>query len=173
MKFEQKETIVSELTEEFKKYNFVYISDNTGLSGNKDNGFRKLLFKNGVKMMVAKNTLIKRAMLESGKDFSGIFGTLKGSSALLFTDDLKAPAKAIKDFRKKAETPSLKGAWIDSDVFIGDSSLEALINLKTKNELIGEIIGLLQSPAKNVVSALQSGGNKLAGIVKTLQERPQ
>ena len=96
---------------------------------------------------------------------------LKGSSALLFTDELKAPAKAIKDFRKKAEKPSLKGAWIDNDVFIGDSSLEALISLKTKNELIGEIIGLLQSPAKNVISSLQSGGNKLAGIVKTLQER--
>jgi large subunit ribosomal protein L10 len=122
-------------------------------------------------MVVAKNTLIKRAMENSGKDFSGLFGTLKGSSALLFTDELKAPAKAIKDFRKKAEKPSLKGAWIDNDVFIGDSSLEALISLKTKNELIGEIIGLLQSPAKNVISSLQSGGNKLAGIVKTLQER--
>jgi large subunit ribosomal protein L10 len=171
MKFEQKETVISELTEEFKKYNFVYISDNTGLTAIKDNGFRRILHKNGVKMVVAKNTLIKRAMENSGKDFSGLFGTLKGSSALLFTDELKAPAKAIKDFRKKAEKPSLKGAWIDNDVFIGDSSLEALISLKTKNELIGEIIGLLQSPAKNVISSLQSGGNKLAGIVKTLQER--
>jgi large subunit ribosomal protein L10 len=171
MKFEQKETVINELTEEFKKYNFVYISDNTGLTANNDNGFRRMLHKNGVKMVVAKNTLIKRAMENSGKDFSGLFGTLKGSSALLFTDELKAPAKAIKDFRKKAEKPSLKGAWIDSDVFIGDSSLEALISLKTKNELIGEIIGLLQSPAKNVISSLQSGGNKLAGIVKTLQER--
>jgi len=173
MTFEEKEKIVSELTEQFKKYNFIYISDNTGLTGVQDNGFRRILFKNGVTMQVAKNTLIKKAMENSGKDFTGIFSSLKGTSALMFTEDLKAPAKAIKDFRKKGEIPAFKGAWIDTDVFLGEGSLESLLALKSKNELIGEVIGLLQSPAQNVVSARQSGGNKLAGIVKTLQERPE
>jgi large subunit ribosomal protein L10 len=171
MKKEDKIAVIAELTTQFTKYNNIYVSDSSGLTAAADNSFRRELHKNGIKMVIAKNTLIQKAMENSGRDFSGLFGTLKGTSALMFSDDIKAPAKAIKTFRKKAEKPSLKGAWIDSDVFLGDSSLDALINLKTKNELIGEIIGLLQSPAKNVISGLQSGGNKLAGIIKTLSER--
>lgn len=171
MNFEEKQLIVGELTEHFQQFNFVYVTDNSGITGTDDNKFRRVLHKNGVMMVVAKNTLIKKAMENSGKDFSGLFTSLKGTSALMFSNDIKAPAKAIKDFRKKAEKPALKGAWIDSDVFIGDESLEALLALKTKNELIGDVIALLQSPAKNVISALSGGGNKLAGIVKTLQER--
>ncbi len=171
MKKEDKIAVIAELTEEFKKYNNIYISDSSGLSAAADNKFRGELYKSGIKMVVAKNTLIQKAMENSGRDFTGLFGTLKGTSALMFSDDIKSPAIAIKTFRKKAEKPALKGAWIDSDVFLGDISLEALINLKTKSELIGDIIGLLQSPAKNVISGLQSGGNKLAGIIKTLSER--
>ncbi len=171
MKKEDKIAVIAELTEEFKQYNNIYISDSSGLTAAADNSLRRELYKSGIKMVIAKNTLIQKAMENSGRDFSGLFGTLKGTSALMFSDDIKAPAKAIKAFRKKGEKPALKGAWIDSDVFLGDASLEALINLKTKNELIGEIIGLLQSPAKNVISGLQSGGNKLAGIIKTLSER--
>lgn len=171
MKKEDKIAAIAELTIQFKQYNNIYISDSSGLTAAADNMLRRELHKSGVKMVIAKNTLIQKAMENSGRDFSGLFGTLKGTSALMFSEDIKAPAKAIKAFRKKTEKPSLKGAWIDSDVFLGDASLEALINLKTKNELIGEIIGLLQSPAKNVISGLQSGGNKLAGIIKTLSER--
>ena len=122
-------------------------------------------------MQVAKNTLIRKAMEASAGDFSPIFEALKGSSSILFSKSATAPAKLIKQLRKKGDKPVLKAAYIDSAIFIGDKQLDTLINLKSKEQLIGEIIGLLQSPAKNVVSALQSGGNKLAGIVKTLQER--
>lgn len=167
----EKETIVADLTERFKAYNFVYISDSVGLTVVQDNSLRRVLHKNGIKMLVAKNTLIKKAMEDSGKDFSGIFSALAGTSALMFSDDIKAPAKAIKEFRKGGDKPKLKAAWIDNDVFLGDASVDALINLKTKNELIGEIIGLLQSPAKNVISGLKASGSKLAGILKTLENR--
>jgi len=131
------------------------------------------LFKNGITLEVAKNTLIKKAFEKSGRDFGSLTDTLKGNSAIMFCEDMKAPAKAIKEFRKKGTIPTLKGACIDTDVFIGDNQLEALIALKSKNELIGEIIGLLQSPAQNVISALQSGGSTIAGVVKTLSERPE
>jgi large subunit ribosomal protein L10 len=124
-------------------------------------------------MEVSKNTLIKKAMERTGKDYGALVDTLKGNTALLFAQDGKAPAKIIKDFRKDGNRPYLKGAYIDTDVFIGDDQLEALIRLKSKNELIGEVIGLLQSPASNVISALQSGKNTLAGLVKTLSERPE
>lgn len=171
MNYDEKEQIVSTLTEKFKNYSFVYVSDASGLTGDRDNKLRRLMHKNGIDMVVAKNTLIKKAMENSGKDFSGLFGSLKGFTALMFSEDVKAPAKTIKEFRQKTEKPSLKGAWIDSDVFLGDASIDALINLKSKNELIGEVIGLLQSPAQNVISGLKSGGAKLAGILKTLEER--
>jgi large subunit ribosomal protein L10 len=124
-------------------------------------------------MEVAKNTLIGKAIEKCGRDLSGLVDTLKGNSALMFCDDMKAPAKVIKEFRRKNEKPYLKGACIDADVYIGDNQLDTLMALKTRNELIGDIIGLLQSPAQNVISALQSSGGKLAGIVKTLSERPE
>jgi large subunit ribosomal protein L10 len=122
-------------------------------------------------MQVAKNTLIRKAMEASEGDYSEIFDVLKGSSSILFSKTANAPAKLIKQLRKTGDKPLLKAAYIDSAVFIGDNQLDALVNLKSKEQLVGDIIGLLQSPAKNVISGLQSGGNKLAGIVKTLQER--
>ena len=122
-------------------------------------------------MQVAKNTLIRKAMEASAGDFSPIFEALKGSSSILFSKSATAPAKLIKQLRRTGEKPILKAAYIDAAIFVGDNQLDTLINLKSKEQLIGEIIGLLQSPAKNVISGLQSGGNKLAGIVKTLQER--
>lgn len=122
-------------------------------------------------MQVAKNTLIRKAIEQSGKEYGSLLGTLKGSTSLLFSEDAKAPAKAIKDFRKKNAIPALKGAYIDSDLFLGDNALEDLINIKSKEELIGDVIMLLQSPMSTVMSQLKSGGNKLAGLVKTLQER--
>ncbi|MBS1501847.1 MAG: 50S ribosomal protein L10 [Bacteroidetes bacterium] len=168
---EEKHELVLALTEQMKEYGNFYITDTANLTVAKVNDIRRKCFESDITMQVAKNTLIKKAMEATGGDFSPIYDVLKGSSTILFTKSATAPAKLIKQLRKTGEKPILKAAYIDSAVFIGDSQLDTLINLKSKEQLIGEIIGLLQSPAKNVVSALQSGGNKLAGIVKTLQER--
>ncbi|GAB1447869.1 MAG: 50S ribosomal protein L10 [Bacteroidetes bacterium] len=173
MNREEKSALIDSLAEKFGQYKNIYITDIASLNAEQTSKLRRELFKNGIVMQVAKNTMIEKAFEKSGRDFGGLVDTLKGNSALMFCEDMKAPAKVIKDFRKKGEIPRLKGAAIDADIFIGDSSLEALVNLKTKNELIGEIIGMLQSPAQNVISALQSGGNTIAGVVKTLSERPE
>jgi len=173
MRKEEKGLVIDALAEKFTQYKNIYITDISSLNAKKTSDLRRMLFKNNINLEVAKNTLIQKAFEKSGRDFGGLVDTLKGNSAIMFSEDMKAPAKAIKEFRKKDTIPALKGACIDSDVFIGDNQLEALIALKSKNELIGEIIGLLQSPAQNVISALQSGGNTLAGVVKTLSERPE
>ncbi len=173
MKKEDKEIVIDALAEKFSQYKNIYIADISSLNSQKTNDFRRILFKNGVTLQVAKNTLIQKAFEKSGRDILELTTTLKGNSALMFSEDIKAPARLIKEFRKKASIPALKGACIDLDVFIGDNMLDTLLALKSKNELIGEIIGLLQSPAQNVISGLQQGGGKLAGIVKTLSERPE
>ncbi len=167
----EKEAVVAELTETFRANNFVYLADTTGLTANATNQLRRQLTENGVTMRVAKNTLVKLAMENSGKDFGDLLGTLKGTSAVMVSENLKAPAVTLKKFRAGTDKPLLKGAFIDSGIFIGDNQLDTLTNLKSKEDLVGEIIGLLQSPAKNVISALQSSGHKLAGLVKTLQEK--
>lgn len=171
MKREEKEVIVSELAEQLGKYKFVYLTDTSGLPANNINSLRRELFKRGIKMQVAKNTLISKAMEQSGKNFGELSSSLKGSSSLFFSEDPKSPAQAIKDFRKKGTKPELKGAYIDSDIFIGDSSLDALIALKSRDELIGDVIMLLQSPMTKVLGQLKSGGSTIAGLVKTLSER--
>lgn len=167
----EKEAIVTDLAEKIGKYEFVYLTDTSDLSANTVNSLRRDLFKRGIVMQVAKNTLIKKAIEQSGKDYGAILDTLVGQSALFFSEDAKSPAKAIKDFRKKGTKPTLKAAYIDTDVFIGDESLETLIAIKSKEEMIGEVITLLQSPVQTVMSQMKSGGNKIAGIVKTLSER--
>lgn len=171
MNKQEKEAAVQALAEKFNQYKFVYITDTAELTAEKDNVLRRSLHKHGIRLQVAKNTLIRKAMEVSENEYGDLASTLVGASSLIFSDDAKVPAVAIKEFRKTNKKPILKGAYIDSDIFIGDGELVTLTKLKSKNELIGEVIGLLQSPATNVVSALQSGGNKLAGIVKTLQER--
>lgn len=173
MRREEKAQVIDVLAEKFTQYKNIYITDISSLNAQKTSDLRRMLFKNGITLEVAKNTLIKKAFEKSGRDFGNMVDTLKGNSAIMFCEDMKAPAKAIKEFRKKDSIPALKGACIDTDVFIGDNQLDALMSLKTKNELIGEIIGLLQSPAQNVISALQSGGSTIAGVVKTLSERPE
>jgi len=173
MNKDKKAEVVNELTNKFNEYKYIYITDVSSLDAIKTSQLRREFFNGGVEMEVSKNTLIKKAMELTGKDYGALVDTLKGNTALLFAQDGKTPAKIIKSFRKDTNKPYLKGAYIDTDVFIGDNQLDSLIALKTKNELIGEIIGLLQSPAQNVISALQSGGNKLSGIVKTLSERPE
>jgi large subunit ribosomal protein L10 len=171
MNREEKHELVLTLAEQMREYGNFYITDTADLTVAKVNEIRRKCFENGITMQVTKNSLIKKAMDAVGGDFEQLHGVLKGSSSIMFAKSAKAPAQLIKQLRKTGEKPLLKAAYIDSAVFIGDNQLDALINLKSREELIGDIIGLLQSPAKNVVSALQSGGNKLAGIVKALQER--
>jgi large subunit ribosomal protein L10 len=171
MRKEEKHEVVLALTETIAEYGNFYITDTANLSVAKVNDIRRKCFENDIKMQVAKNKLIRKAMEASEGDFSEMFDVLKGSSSILFSKSANAPAKLIKQLRRTGDKPVLKAAYIDSAVFIGDNQLDALVNLKSKEELVADIIALLQSPAKNVISGLQSGGNKLAGIVKTLQER--
>src|ERR1700733_1798816 len=171
MNKEEKHELVAALTEQMKEFGNFYITDTSDLTVAKINNIRRQCFNSDITMRVAKNSLIKKAMEAADGDFSPIYDVLKGSSSILFSRSATAPAKLIKQLRRTGEKPILKAAYIDSSVFIGDKQLDTLVNLKSKEQLIGEIIGLLQSPAKNVISGLQSGGNKLAGIVKTLQER--
>jgi len=171
MNKEEKYELVSALTEQMKEYGNFYITDTADLTVAKVSAIRRKCFENEITMQVAKNSLIKKALEAVGGDFDPIYDVLKGSSSILFSKSSTAPAKLIKELRRKGDKPVLKAAYIDQAVFIGDNQLDTLINLKSREQLIGEIVGLLQSPAKNVISALQSGGNKLAGIVKTLQEK--
>ena len=171
MRKEEKQEIVQALTEQIKEYGNFYITDTSQLTVAKINGIRRKFFENGITIQVAKNSLIRKALEAAGVDSPELAGVLKGSSTILFTSVANAPAKLIKELRRGNDKPLLKGAYIDTAVFVGDNQLDALATLKSKEELVGEIIGLLQSPAKNVISALKSGGNKIAGLVKTLQER--
>ena len=173
MKKQEKLDVVAELTQHLNNAKCFYITDTSELSAGKTNELRRLMFKGGVKMTVAKNTLIRKALESTGVDYSQLFGALKGSSSVLFSEDFKAAAKIIKEFRKSNDKPILKAAYVENEVFLGDNQLDTLLSLKTKDELVGDIIGLLQSPAKNLISALQSSGGKLAGIVKTLSEKPE
>jgi large subunit ribosomal protein L10 len=171
MKKEEKQEIVQALTEQINAHSNFYITDTADLTVEKINSIRRKCFENGITIQVAKNTLIQKAMEAAGGDYAELYDVLKGSSTIMFSASANAPAKLIKELRKTGDKPVLKAAYIDSAFFIGDKTLDSLVNLKSKEQLIGEIIGLLQSPAKNVISGLKSGGGKLAGIVKTLQER--
>jgi len=171
MNKEEKHDLVLALSAQMKEYGNFYITDTSDLTVAKVNNIRRKCFESDITMQVAKNSLIKKAMEAAGGDYTPIYDVLKGSSSILFSKSATAPAKLIKQLRKQGDKPVLKAAYIDSAIFIGDNQLDTLMKLKSKEQLIGEIIGLLQSPAKNVVSALQSGGNILAGVVKTLQER--
>jgi large subunit ribosomal protein L10 len=174
MKKEEKVVIIDEIAELLNKYPNVYITDTSTLTVAKTNDLRRLCFNKGIKMLVAKNSLIQKAMERNNADaYKEIFSALKGTSALMFSEVGNTPAKLIKEFRKKNEKPVVKGAYIDTAVFLGDNQLDMLAAIKSKNELIGDIIALLQSPPKNVISALKSSGGKLAGILKTLSERPE
>ncbi|HEX6334307.1 MAG TPA: 50S ribosomal protein L10 [Flavisolibacter sp.] len=172
---EQKNEVIEALKEKFSQYNTFYVTNTEALSVGQIGKLRRICFNKQVEMKVAKNTLIRKA-LESLDEtrYSNVFESLHGVTALMFSENPKEPALIISDFRRdsKGELPVLKAAFIDGDVFAGDNQLEALKSLKSKNDLIGEVIGLLQSPAKNVISALNAGG-KLASLVKALEERAQ
>jgi large subunit ribosomal protein L10 len=171
MNREEKHELVSALQEKMQEFGNFYIADTSSLSVAKVNNIRRKCFESGIEMQVAKNSLIRKAIEGLEGDSSEIFAALKGQSALLFSTSGNAPAKLIKALRKGSDKPVLKAAYIDSSIYVGDNHLDSLVSLKSREELIGDIIGLLQSPAKNVISALKSSGSKIAGIVKTLQER--
>ena len=168
---EEKSQVIKDLTVQLTEGQIIYLADISGLNALDTSNLRRACFKANVKLAVVKNTLLEKAMGKSDKDFGDLPSTLKGNTSLMISETGNAPAKVIKEFRKKSDKPVLKGAYVEEAIYIGDDQLDALVNIKSKEELIGDIIGLLQSPAKNVVSALQSGGNKLSGIVKTLSER--
>ncbi|KAB8152778.1 50S ribosomal protein L10 [Kordia sp. TARA_039_SRF] len=170
---EEKSVVIEELTAQLAENTNIYLTDISGLNADTTSALRRACFKENIKLAVIKNTLLAKAMEASDKDFGELPEVLKGNTSLMLSETGNAPAKLIKDFRKKrkAEKPILKGAFIESAVYVGDDQLDVLVDIKSREELIGEIVGLLQSPAKNVVSALQSGGGKLAGILKTLSER--
>lgn len=171
MNREEKNEVVSALQEKMQEFGNFYIADTSSLSVEKVNNIRRKCFESGIEMQVAKNTLIRKAIEGLEGDNSDIFAALKGQSAILFSKTGNGPAKLIKALRKGSDKPVLKAAFIDTAIFVGDNHLDALVSLKSREELIGDIVGLLQSPAKNVISALKSSGGKIAGIVKTLQER--
>lgn len=169
---EEKAKYIDELTVQLTEANIIYLADTAELTVEVINNLRRRAFNSNVSLRVVKNTLLEKAMERvEGKDFGDLKDTLSGATSIMFAEVANVPAKLIKEFRKKSDKPLLKGAYIDESVFIGDSQLDALVSLKSKEELLGEIIGLLQSPAKNVVSGLKGAGGKIAGILKTLEER--
>lgn len=171
---EEKSQIIDKLAQKFQEVPYFYIADSSGLSVVQINRFRRMCFEKGIEYRVVKNTLIRKALEKLDTDYSSFDAALKGASGIMFSpESAKAPAKVILDYRKKGTKPAFKAASIESGLFVGESNLVPLSEIKSKQEMVGEIIGLLQSPAKNVISALQSGGNKLAGIIKTLSEREE
>src|SRR5690554_2433890 len=168
---EEKSQVIETLTAQLSSNDNIYLADISGLDAGKTTNLRRACFKAGVQLAVVKNTLLKKAMESSDKDFGSLPEVLKGNTSIMFSETGNAPAKVIKEFRKKSDRPLLKGAYIQESIYVGDEQLDSLVELKSKEELIGEVIGLLQSPAKNVISALKSGSTTIAGLVKTLSER--
>ena len=173
MRKEDKQVLIDSILSELKACPNFYLTDVSDLNAEKTSQLRRQCFNSGVKMIVVKNALLHKAMQQMEKDYEGLYDVLKGSTALMLCETGNAPAKLIKNFRKTSDRPILKGAYIEECCYIGDEMLDALCNVKSKNDLIADIIALLQSPMKNVISGLQSGGHKLSGILETLSERPE
>ncbi|MDP2423812.1 MAG: 50S ribosomal protein L10 [Bacteroidales bacterium] len=171
MKKEEKTQLIETLTEQLKDIKCLYITDISKLNVEKTNQLRRLCYKRDVRLMVVKNTLLRKALEKTGKDYTSLFPVLNGSTSIMFAEMAKDPAKLIQEFRKTNPKPILKGAYVEEMTYLGDDQLPFLISIKSKNELVGDLVALLQSPARNVISALQSGGGKLAGILKALSEK--
>ncbi len=168
---EEKSQVIEELTAQLAGSPVIYLADISGLNASDTTNLRRACFKANVRLAVVKNTLLHKAMEASDKDFGDLPTVLKGNTSVMYSEAGNGPAKVIKAFRKKSERPLLKGAFIEEAIYLGDDQLDALVDIKSREELIGDIVGLLQSPAKNVISALKSGGGKLAGILQTLSEK--
>lgn len=172
MKKEDKGIIINQIAETLKQYSGFYLVETAGLDAEKTSELRRACNKADIKLVVVKNTLLHKALETLEGDYTELYGALKGSTSLMCTNVGNAPAKLLKDFVKKGDTlPALKGAYVEETVYLGADQLDALASIKSKTELIGDVIALLQSPAKNVVSALTSGGGKLHGILETLSKK--
>jgi len=173
MKREEKDIIVNNLVDQLKESSHFYLTDASELDAETTSLLRRKCFESEIKMMVVKNTLLKRALDKSEQKVEELYDVLKGSTAIMFTETGNAPAKVIKEFRKKFEKPIIKAAYVEESIYIGDDQLENLVNVKSKEELLGDLIALLQSPVKTVMSQLQSGGNTLTGVLTTLSEKSE
>ena len=173
MRKEDKQVLIDSILSKLQGCPNFYLTDVSDLNAEKTSQLRRQCFNSGVKMIVVKNTLLHKAMQQMEKEYDSLYDVLKGSTALMLCETGNAPAKLIKNFRKTSDRPILKGAFIEECCYIGDDMLDALCNVKSKNDLIADVIALLQSPMKNVISGLQSGGHKLSGILETLSERPE
>jgi large subunit ribosomal protein L10 len=174
MKRSEKQTIIDNLGQEINSYNHFYLADIAELDATKSSELRRACFQKDIKLIVVKNTLLKRALEASEKNAEELYVALKGNTSLMFSNTGNVPAKLIKDFRKKnkkLEKPVFKAAYVEESVYVGENQLDVLESIKSKEELIGDIVALLQSPAKNVVSALQSSGQTIVGVLKTLSEK--
>lgn len=168
---EEKAQVIEQLKDTLASSSTIYLADISGLNASATADLRRACFKADISLSVVKNTLLEKAMEASDRDFSDLATVLKGETSIMIAQTGNAPAKLIKTFRKNTKRPLLKGAFVEESVYIGDDYLDALVSIKSKEEVIADVIALLQSPAKNVISGLKSGGGKLAGIVKTLSER--
>jgi large subunit ribosomal protein L10 len=173
MRREEKNTIIDSLTQKLKEYDHFYLTDIAQLNAADTSDLRRKCFENNIKLVVVKNTLLKRALEQCEGNFDELYPVLKGTTSIMFAHSGNVPAKLIKEFRRAHDKPVLKGAYVQESIYVGDNMLDALVSIKTKNELIGDVIMLLQSPAKNVISALQSGGNKLHGVLETLSKKEE
>jgi len=171
MKKEEKGIIISQLKEAISEYSHFYLTETSGLNAEQTSDLRRACFKADVKMVVVKNKLMKHALESLEGDFTPLFDSLKDNTAIMFCNTGNTPAKVIKEFAKKNKKPVLKSAYVEESFYLGEDQLETLCNIKSKNELIGDVIGLLQSPAKNVISALQSSASTIHGLLQTLSER--
>ena len=172
MRKEDKSLLIDKIAATLKEYSCVYLTETTGLNAAKTSELRRACNKADIKLMVVKNTLLHKAMEQLDTDYSGLYPALKGSTSLMLCNTGNAPAKLLKDFKKKDDVlPALKGAFVEECVYLGAEQIDVLASIKSKNELIADVVALLQSPAKNVISALQSGGNKLHGILETLSNK--
>ena len=168
---QEKSDYIKDLTNQLAEATNFYLTDISGLDAGMTSDLRRACYKANVKLSVTKNSFLEKAMQASKRDFGELTSVLKGNTSVMYSDVGNAPAKVIKTFRKKSERPLLKGAFIEEDVYIGDEQLNILVDIKSKEELIGEVVTLLQSPAKNLISALKSGGGKISGIIKTLSNK--
>jgi large subunit ribosomal protein L10 len=173
MRKEEKTAIIDKLAEQLQQTPNFYIADISGLNAEKTTQLRRLCFERKVKLVVVKNTLLQKALEKNNFVETDLYSALNGPTSVMFTEVVNAPAKLIKEFSASNGKPELKGAYVQECLYVGANNLDALVNMKSREELIGDIIGLLQSPIQSVISALQSSGGKLAGIVKTLSERPE
>lgn len=172
MKKEEKTQLIETLAEKLNNVNSFYLTDISNLNVETSNKLRRLCFKRNIELNMVKNTLLKKAMEKTGKDFDSLYNALKGSTSIMFAEVANDPAKLIQEFRRTSQKPILKGAYVQESIYLGDDQLNALVNIKSRNELIGDVIWMLQSPVRNVMSALQSGSIILSGIVKTMSDKP-